>query len=99
MHLHSTCDLMKWYRILICFILLLSPAPQVSDIAPQLSMCRVDSDLSVIPSLYRRYLSQITSCMAGVAPTYSTSIEESATTNCSLLLQQTAPPIIHTTQT
>src|SRR5258706_2851511 len=97
MHLHSMCDLMKWYRMLICFVLLLSPALQVSDTAPWLSMCKVDGDLLVIPSSQRRSLSQTTSCMAGVALTYSNSVDESATTDCSLLLQQIAPPpIIHT---
>src|SRR5258708_37052194 len=60
-------------------------------------MCKVDGNLSVIPSSQRRSLSQTTSCTAGVALTYSASIDESATTDCSLLLQQIAPPpIIHT---
>src|SRR5258706_11675590 len=51
----------------------------------------------MIPSLQRRSLSQRISCTAGVAPTYSASVDKSATINWSLLLQQMAPPfIIHT---
>ena len=69
----------------------------MSATAPQLSMFRSDSEQLVTPSSQRRSLSQRISCTAGVTPTYSASVEESATIDWSLLLQQIAPPfIIHT---
>src|SRR5882757_1663210 len=81
----------------MCLVRLLSPAPRVSATAPTLSIFRSDGELSVIFSSQRRSLSQRISCTAGVAPTYSASVDESATIDWSLLLQQMAPPfIIHT---
>ena len=94
---HSTCDQMKWYRISICFVRLLSPALRARETAPRLSMFRTDGEASVIPSSQSRSLNHTTSCTAGVAPTYSASVDDSATIVWSLLLQLTAPPpIIHT---
>src|SRR5882757_10528584 len=81
----------------MCFVRLLSPALRVSETAPRLSIFRSEGEGSMTPSLQRRSLSQRISCTAGVAPTYSASVDESATIDWSLLLQQMAPPfIIHT---
>src|SRR5882757_260105 len=62
--------------------------------APTLSMFRSNGKLSVIFSSQRRSLNQRISCTAGVALTYSASVDESATIDWSLLLQQMAPPFI-----
>src|SRR5258706_11356323 len=81
----------------MCFIRLLSPTLHVSETAPRLSIFRSKGEGSMIPSSQRRSLSQRISCTTGVAPTYSASVDKSATIDWSLLLQQMAPPfIIHT---
>jgi len=78
----------------MCLVRLLSPAPRVSETAPRLSIFRREGEESVIPSSQRRSLSQRISCTAGVALTYSASVEDSATIDWSWLLQQIAPPFI-----
>src|SRR5258706_9018620 len=60
-------------------------------------MFKIECADPMIPSSRRRSVNHKISCTAGVAPTYSASVEERATIDWSLLLQQIAPPpIIHT---
>jgi len=57
-------------------------------------MFRGEGKGSMILNLQSRSLGYMISCMAGVAPMYSASVDESATIDWSLLLHETVPPFI-----